>query len=98
MKITDTTLAEVKLIEPDVYRDGRGYVFESYQQQKYADAGISDRFLQDNQSRSAHGTLRGLHAQFSRPQAKLIRVLEGEIYDVSVDIRRGSPTFKRWFG
>jgi dTDP-4-dehydrorhamnose 3,5-epimerase len=86
----------VLLVEPDVHRDTRGYFLETYQAEKYRTIGITDRFLQDNHSRSLRGTLRGLHIQVRRPQAKLIRVIEGEIYDVAVDVRRGSPTFGKW--
>jgi dTDP-4-dehydrorhamnose 3,5-epimerase len=81
-----------------VHRDARGFFLETYHQQKYAAGGITGTFVQDNHSRSGRGTLRGLHAQVKRPQGKLIRVVEGEIYDVALDIRRGSPTFGRWVG
>lgn len=84
------------LAEPHVYRDDRGFFLETYQVERYRAGGISAHFVQDNHSRSAKGTLRGLHAQLERPQAKLIRVIEGEAYDVAVDIRRGSPTFGRF--
>ena len=86
------------MIEPDVHHDGRGFFLESYHAAKFAAAGIHSRFVQDNHSRSVHATLRGLHLQIARPQAKLLRVIEGEIYDVAVDVRRGSPTFGRWVG
>jgi dTDP-4-dehydrorhamnose 3,5-epimerase len=86
MKFLPTELPEVIVIEPDVFRDDRGFFLETYHAQKYA----------DNHSRSVRGTLRGLHAQDRRPQGKLIRVLQGEIFDVAVDIRRGSPRFGRW--
>ncbi len=95
---TPTTLPGVLVVEPDLFKDGRGFFFESYNQKKYAEAGIPERFVQDNHSKSKKGTLRGLHAQLLRPQGKLIRALAGEIYDVVVDIRTGSPTFKRWCG
>ncbi len=81
-----------------MHRDARGFFLEIYHQQKYAAGGITGEFVQDNHSRSGRGTLRGLHAQVKRPQGKLIRVVEGEIYDVALDIRRGSPTFGRWVG
>jgi len=81
-----------------VHRDARGFFLETWHQQKYAAAGITGAFVQDNHSRSARGTLRGLHAQVKRPQGKLIRVVEGEIYDVALDIRPGSPTFGRSVG
>jgi dTDP-4-dehydrorhamnose 3,5-epimerase len=84
------------VVEPDVHRDARGFFLETYHQQKYAAGGIPGPFVQDNHSRSVRGTLRGLHAQVKRPQGKLIRVVEGEIYDVALDIRRASPAFGRW--
>ena len=84
------------LLEPDVYRDPRGYFLETFHERKYREAGIPHSFVQDNQSRSTRGTLRGLHAQLRKPQGKLIHALQGEIFDVAVDIRPGSPTFGRW--
>jgi dTDP-4-dehydrorhamnose 3,5-epimerase len=98
MRCVLTDLPEVLLIEPDVHRDERGFFLETYHARKYQTSGISGVFVQDNHSRSVRGTLRGLHAQRQRPQGKLIRVLQGEIFDVAVDIRRGSPTFRRWVG
>ncbi len=98
MRFVPTELPGVIVIEPDVYRDDRGFFLETYHQQKYADAGIAVTFVQDNHSRSLRGTVRGLHAQRRHPQGKLVRVLQGEILDVIVDIRRGSPTFSRWIG
>lgn len=89
-------LPEVIVIEPDVHFDGRGFFLESYHQQKFEALGIRDQFVQDNHSRSLKGTLRGLHYQLHRPQAKLCRVVSGEVLDVAVDIRRGSPTFGKW--
>jgi len=86
------------VIEPDVYKDTRGFFLETYHQGKYAALGIPGPFVQDNHSRSARGTLRGLHAQLKHPQGKLVRTLAGEIFDVLVDIRRGSPTYKQWYG
>lgn len=96
MKFTATELEGVLVIEPDVFRDERGFFLESYQRRKYLDAGVRENFVQDNHSFSRRGTIRGLHIQRTRPQAKLIRVLRGAIFDVVVDIRRGSPTFCRW--
>ena len=96
MKFIPTNLPGVLLIEPDVHRDDRGFFLETYQQQRYADGGGVAHFVQDNHSRSGRGTLRGLHAQLERPQAKLVRVIEGEVFDVAVDIRRGSPHFGRF--
>jgi dTDP-4-dehydrorhamnose 3,5-epimerase len=98
MRFVPTELSGVLVIEPDVYRDERGFFLETYHAQKYAAAGIPATFVQDNHSGSARNTVRGLHAQRRRPQGKLIRVLQGEIFDVTVDIRRGSPTFGRWLG
>ena len=99
MKFAPTELTEVILVEPDVHRDERGFFLESYQREKYRDGGIAAEFVQDNHSRSARGTLRGLHAQLApRAQAKLVRVVAGEIFDVAVDVRRGSPRFGRWVG
>mgnify|MGYP001766449452 CR=1 FL=1 len=93
-----TSLPGVLVVTPRVYRDPRGYFMETYHATKYREAGISAVFVQDNLSRSVRGTLRGLHTQRRRAQGKLIRVVEGEIYDVAVDIRRGSPMFLRWVG
>jgi dTDP-4-dehydrorhamnose 3,5-epimerase len=88
----------VVIIEPDVHVDVRGFFLETYHAEKYHAAGIADVFVQDNHSRSAGATVRGLHLQLHRPQGKLIRVIEGEIFDVAVDVRRGSPTFGKWVG
>ena len=89
-------IPEILLVEPRVWRDERGFFFESYNAATWKDAGIEADLLQDNHSRSTAGVLRGLHAQLERPQAKLVRVIEGEIYDVAVDIRPGSESFGRW--
>jgi len=86
------------LIGPDVHRDARGYFMETYHAEKYREAGIAETFVQDNHSFSVKGALRGLHAQVTRPQCKLVRVVEGEIFDVCVDLRRTSPTFGHWEG
>jgi dTDP-4-dehydrorhamnose 3,5-epimerase len=98
MIVTPTdVLPEVLIVEPRVFRDERGFFAETYHAPRYRDAGITVAFVQDNHSRSVQGTLRGLHWQVApRAQAKLIRVLAGEILDVAVDIREGSPTFGRW--
>src|SRR5215813_4416822 len=93
MKRIATGLPDVWLIEPTVWRDERGFFFESYQEMKFAELGISERFVQDNHAKSVKGTLRGLHYQIIRPQAKLCRVVQGAVLDVVVDVRRGSPTF-----
>jgi dTDP-4-dehydrorhamnose 3,5-epimerase len=98
MKVTPTRLADVLLIEPKVFSDARGFLYESWNEREFERAGIRARFVQDNHSRSGKGVLRGLHYQLRRPQGKLIRVIEGEIFDVAVDIRRGSPTFGKWEG
>jgi dTDP-4-dehydrorhamnose 3,5-epimerase len=95
--IPSSTLPEVIIIEPDLFCDHRGYFMETYHQEKFLSAGIEVRFVQDNQSQSARGTLRGLHYQIQRPQGKLVRAIRGEIYDVCVDIRRSSPRFGKWF-
>ena len=98
MRVTPADIPEVLLIEPVVSRDSRGYFLETYHAERYEQCGITGTFVQDNQSRSAQHTVRGLHLQLTRPQAKLIRVVRGEIFDVAVDVRRGSPTFGRWVG
>lgn len=98
MRVVPTELAEVLLIEPDVVRDARGFFLETYHAEKYSAAGLTMPFVQDNRSRSVRGTIRGLHLQVGRPQAKLIQVAAGEIYDVAVDVRRGSPTFGHFVG
>lgn len=95
-KFVPQALPEVLLVEPDVHRDARGFFLETWQIDRYAAGGIAVEFVQDNHSRSTHGTLRGLHAQLERPQGKLVRCIEGSVYDVAVDIRHGSPTFGRW--
>jgi len=96
MKFTKTALPGCIIVEPQVFGDARGFFYESYNEHKYRDAGIDRRFVQSNVSRSARGVLRGLHYQWPRPQGKLVSVLEGEVYDVAVDIRQGSPTFGQW--
>ncbi|HZE71659.1 MAG TPA: dTDP-4-dehydrorhamnose 3,5-epimerase [Pyrinomonadaceae bacterium] len=98
MKIINTELPGVVVIEPDVHRDQRGFFLETYHAEKYRAAGLPHLFVQDNHSRSVGHTLRGLHAQLKHPQGKLVRVIAGEIFDVAVDIRRDSPYFGRWAG
>lgn len=98
MKFITTELDGVLIVEPDVYRDARGFLLESYQQRKYMEGGVRAVFVQDNHSLSRRGTIRGLHTRRRRPQAKLIRVVRGAIFDVVVDVRKGSPTFCRWSG
>jgi dTDP-4-dehydrorhamnose 3,5-epimerase len=97
MKVTPTAIPDLLVIEPDCFGDERGYFFESFSARRYAEqAGIHAEFVQDNQSRSARGVLRGLHYQLRRPQGKLVRVVFGEIYDVGVDLRPSSPTYLKW--
>lgn len=96
MNVIPTELGGVIVIEPRVFRDDRGFFAETYHAERYREVGIDVSFVQDNHSRSVKDTLRGLHAQIRRPQAKLVRVLQGAILDVAVDIRRGSPTFGKW--
>jgi len=98
VKITPTELPEVLLVEPDVHPDDRGFFLETWHADKYAAAGLPAKFVQDNHSRSSRGTLRGLHAQLNKPQGKLVRASVGEIYDVAVDIRQGSPTYGQHVG
>lgn len=98
MKVLSTDLPGVLIVEPEVFQDTRGFFLETYHARKYREAGIPEVFVQDNHSRSAQGTLRGLHAQRQHPQGKLVRVIQGEIFDVAVDIRRESPMFRRWVG
>lgn len=93
MKVIQTGLPGCVIIEPRVFGDERGFFFESWNQPRYAEAGLPMQFVQGNVSRSAHGVLRGLHYQWPNPQGKLVSVLDGEVLDVAVDIRRGSPTF-----
>jgi len=96
MKAIPTRLPQVLLIEPKVFGDSRGFFFESWNEREFERAGITARFVQDNHSRSARGVLRGLHYQIRQPQGKLVRVVEGEIFDVALDIRRSSPNFGKW--
>lgn len=98
MKFLPLAIPEVVLVEPDVYRDDRGFFLETYHKTKYGGADLPEEFVQDNHSFSIRGTLRGMHSQLRRPQGKLIRALAGEIFDVAVDLRPGSPTFGRWVG
>ena len=98
MKFVRSAIPAVVIIEPDVHTDPRGFFLETYHQQKYQGGGIAGTFVQDNHSRSTSGTIRGLHLQLRRPQGKLIRVVEGEVFDVAVDVRRGSPWFGQWVG
>ncbi len=96
MKTIPTDLPGVLIVEPRVFPDTRGFFFESYHAERYAKAGIAPVFVQDNHSSSIKGTIRGLHYQWRHPQAKLLRVIRGTVFDVAADIRRGSPTWGRW--
>ncbi|MBN2500360.1 MAG: dTDP-4-dehydrorhamnose 3,5-epimerase [Anaerolineales bacterium] len=96
--VISTKIADVLLIQLDVYGDDRGYFIETYQQEKYNKVGIPHAFVQDNMSLSRQGVLRGLHYQIQQPQGKLVQVLKGKIFDLCVDIRKSSPTFRQWVG
>lgn len=97
MKVINTAIPEVKIIEPTVYGDQRGFFLETYHVARYKELlGLDVDFIQDNHSRSTKGVLRGLHFQLTKPQGKLVRVVRGEVFDVAVDIRRDSPTFGQW--
>jgi dTDP-4-dehydrorhamnose 3,5-epimerase len=98
MKVTPTILDGVVAIEPRVFGDARGYFLETWHRERYAEVGVSREFVQDNLSRSQKGILRGLHLQNPFAQAKLVQVFEGEVFDVAVDVRIGSPTFGKWVG
>lgn len=98
MKRLELAIPGVCLLEPRVFEDARGCFYETYREDVFKDLGIPETFVQDNHSSSRRGVLRGLHYQLGRPQAKLVRVMQGEVFDVAVDIRRGSATFGRWVG
>jgi dTDP-4-dehydrorhamnose 3,5-epimerase len=98
MNVVKTKLHDCLIIEPKVFGDERGFFLESFQAERYAEFGITLPFVQDNHSRSSKAVLRGLHYQKTKPQGKLVRVVSGEVYDVAVDIRQGSPTFGQWEG
>jgi dTDP-4-dehydrorhamnose 3,5-epimerase len=98
VNVVETDLPGVWIIEPRVFSDTRGFFLETWRQNAYEAAGIPGPFVQDNHSLSLHRTLRGLHAQHRHAQGKLVRCIEGEIFDIAVDVRRGSPTFGRWTG
>ena len=99
MEVIETGIRDLKILKPRVFEDARGYFFESYNQKILAESGITLTFVQDNQSRSGFGVIRGLHYQLEpKAQTKLVRVLEGSIWDVAVDLREGSPTFMEWRG
>jgi dTDP-4-dehydrorhamnose 3,5-epimerase len=98
MNVIQTPLPGVVVVEPKVFGDARGFFLETYNQQRYQEAGIDAVFVQDNHSRSRRGVLRGLHYQLEQTQGKLVQVQRGEVYDVAVDVRHGSPTFGQWYG
>lgn len=96
MKIIETVIPDVKILEPRVFGDDRGFFMESYNQKNISEIGINEQFVQDNHSRSGKNVLRGLHYQIQNPQGKLVRVTQGEVFDVAVDLRLSSPTFGKW--
>lgn len=98
MEFERTSIPDVVLIKPKVFGDHRGFFMETWHERVFAEAGIGERFVQDNHSKSSQGILRGLHYQIKQPQGKLVRVISGEVYDVAVDIRKTSPTFGQWVG
>ena len=98
MKVIETTLPGVLVFEPKLHGDSRGFFLETYREDTLREVGISESFVQDNHSRSARGVLRGLHYQLTQPQGKLVRVAQGAVFDVAVDVRSGSPTFGQWYG
>ena len=98
IKVETCEIEGLKVITPEVFGDERGYFMETYRADQFKEAGINDVFVQDNQSSSTRGVLRGMHFQKEFPQSKLVRVLSGEVYDVAVDLRPGSETFGKWFG
>ena len=98
MQIKSTIFPDVLLVQPKIFEDARGFFYESFNHAKYSELGITKTFVQDNISRSVKNTLRGLHYQVGKPQAKLVSVIKGEVFDVVVDIRKNSSTFGRWFG
>jgi len=98
MNVIQTEIAGVLIIEPKVFGDARGFFLETFQDQRYREAGITETFVQDNHSHSAQGVLRGLHFQRQYPQGKLVYVTQGSVFDVAVDIRKDSPTYGRWAG
>ena len=98
MKVIPTEIPDVVVLEPIIYADSRGYFLETYNEQSFEALGIAERFVQDNQSYSRRGVLRGLHFQVEQAQGKLVRAVAGEVFDVAVDLRKSSATFGRWFG
>ena len=98
IKVTQAPIKGLYIIEPTVHEDSRGYFMETYNYNDMKEAGLDMVFVQDNQSKSTKGVLRGLHYQINHPQGKLVRVIKGRVFDVAVDIRKGSPTYGKWFG
>ena len=98
IKVKSTSLEGFLIIEPNCHKDDRGFFLETYQEDIYKAAGITDKFVQDNQSRSIKGVIRGLHFQVNRPQAQIVTIMRGSVFDVGVDLRRNSPTFGKWHG
>ena len=98
IKVKSTSLEGFLIVEPNCYKDDRGFFLETYQEDIYKAAGITDKFVQDNQSRSIKGVIRGLHFQVNRPQAQIVTIMRGLVFDVGVDLRQNSPTFGRWHG
>ena len=97
-KFTETGIEGMFVVEPTVFEDNRGYFMETYQENDFKEAGYDLKFVQDNQSKSSKGVLRGLHLQLKYPQGKLVRVIKGEVFDVGVDLRGDSPTYGKWYG
>ena len=95
-KFIKTSIEGVYVIEPTVFGDERGYFMETYHAEEFKEAGLDFNFVQDNQSKSKKGVLRGLHFQYTKPQGKLVRVIKGEVFDVAVDLRKNSPTYGKW--
>ena len=98
IKVKNTSLEGFHIIEPHCYKDDRGFFLETYQEDIYKAVGITDKFVQDNQSRSIKGVIRGMHFQVNRPQAQIVTIMRGLVFDVGVDLRQNSPTFGRWHG
>ena len=98
IKVKSTSLEGFLIVEPNCYKDDRGFFLETYQEDIYKTAGITDKFVQDNQSRSIKGVIRGMHFQVNRPQAQIVTIMRGLVFDVGVDLRQNSPTFGRWHG
>ena len=95
-QVTQTGIKDLIVIEPTVFGDNRGYFMETYSEREFAEVGLTMKFVQDNQSKSKKGVLRGLHFQINHPQGKLVRVISGEVFDVAVDLREGSETYGKW--